>query len=618
MLNLPRAPLSYGKTERIDAPDNYLSAIRQLTDNMRDQAISERKLCVEFQKIPDYIAALQGDQWGRNRVKYRSDFVDNRLAKARIDSKSYLTDIQPTIDISTPVDDYRSQTTFIGNYIHHEWRRINMDLCLAETIDHANFGCAYGRLGAVIPGDFKYRSLGMDSVLPIQRGDNLQDSSAVLYQTHKPLDYFSKMFPGRTDGMARFLDMALDSMSTNMYTKPQHIDQYTWNSMSPAMKYKLGVRMGQPAPAESQPFPTAKLEEFWINDPAVNETKQRILVRNPYLDIDQHNYWYWVEPGQPLWPRKRLVIVGGENIILYDGPSPYWHGLYPFGELILDPIVWGPGGLSRYRTLLPINKGINEINAGVFDMVKKAMNQSLIGKKGSMADTSFDRFQQDMPGGKLMMNPSGNPATDLRYGPVPELPGYIQNFLQHLYQAFDRQAGGQDALAQIRGKKQAPSSDVLEQIKDSQGAQFRLEGRYVEAFLVDLGPQAVSNTLQFVTRKQRIRLFGKDGLFKQEWDFRPGDIAPFGQPREDHWKNFTVSVNPGSMHAGSRDKERNESFALWKSGAISLQELHRRLELTNSSQIIKELAEEHQAGVSPGGAKPRPQRSSGAKKGAAA
>lgn len=590
----------------------------RLADEMREQAISERKLCREFEKIPDYIAALEGQQWGRSRPKYRSTFVDNRLAKARVESKAYLTDIQPTIDISANVEDYKSQATYIQNFIHYEWRRINMDLKLAETVDHANFGIGYGRLGALMPGSLIYRAMGMDSVLPIQRGDHLQESSAVLYQTHKPLQYFSKMFPGRTKGLARYADMALDAMSTNQYTKPSHVDQYTWNTMSPALKYKLGVQLGRPAPAESQPFPTAKLEEFWVDDPAINETGQRILIRNPYLNIDQHNYWYWVDPGQPLWPRKRLVIFGGENICLYDGPSPYWHGLYPFGELILDPIVWGPGGLSRYRTLLPINMGINEINAGVFDMVKKSLNQSLIGKKGAIPDTVFDRFFQDMPGSKMMMTPTSDPARDLRYGPVPELPGYTPQFLKHLYEVFDRQSGGMDAIAQVRSKKQAPSADVIQQMKDSQSGQFRLEGRYTEAFLVDLGPQAVSNVIQFVTRDKRIKLFGKNGLFKSDWDFRPGDIAPFGQPRENHWQNFDVSIDPGSMHGGSKDADQNKWFALYRGGAISLQELHRRLGIGNSPQILQELAQEHQAGVTGGGAKPRPGRSSASKKGAAA
>ncbi len=355
-------------------------------------------------------------------------------------------------------------------------------------------------------------------------------------------------------------------------------------------------------------------ESFWVADPAVNETRERILIKNPNLSLEEHNYWYWVEPGQPLWPRKRLMIFGGEALLMYDGPSPYWHGQYPFGELILDPVVWGSGGLSRYRSLLPLNKGINEMNAGIFDLVKKVMNQSLITKRGAVPDAVFDRFFADMPGGKMMMTPNADPTRDIRYGPIPVLPGFAPQFLQHLYQSFDRQAGGIDA-ASLTKKKQVPGADAVQQIKDSQSGQFRMEGRYVEAYLSAIGPQAVSNAIQFWTREQRMTLFGANGLTRFDFGFRPGSLAPLGQPKEDHWKNFDVEIMPGSMHGSSREQERNYWITLRRLGVISMKELHRRLEISDSEKILGELAEEHKAGIGEGGSKPRPQRSSGQRKG---
>jgi hypothetical protein len=614
MVSIPRSALSYSKSGKVDQPGNYKSAMYRLAGDLRDQAIAELKLNAEYAEIPNYIAALRGEQWGKGRPKYRSNFVDNVLAKARVEAKAYLTDIQPTVDIRSKVDTYTKQATLIQNCLHHEWRRMNMDLRLAALVDHAGFGIAYARLGGLFPGELVFRSFGMDTVLPIQRGDTIQESSAVLYRTHKPIQYFTKMFPGRSEGIAKYADQSMTAMTTNQYARPGHVDEYTWNSMSPAMKYKMGIKMGRPTASESEPFPTISLEEFWVNDPAVNETKERILIRNPYLSVDEHNYWYWVEPGQPLWPRKRLIIFGGEKQLLYDGPSPYWHGEYPFGELILDPVVWGPGGFSRYRALMPLNRGINEMNAGIFDMVKKSLNQSLIGKKGAIADTVFERFFQDMPGSKMLMNPGANPASDLQWGPIPQLPAYTPQFLQHLYQRFDRQAGGMDAMT-LAKKKQLPSSDVIQQMKDSQSGQFRLEGRYLEAFLGDIGPQAVSNIIQFFTRDKRISLFGADGITKQDFNFRPGDITPWQQPRESHWLNFDVEITPGSLHGGSRDGDINKYIGLYRLHAISLRELHRKLEIGNSESIIKEIAEEAKAGITPGGGNPRQQRSAGQKKG---
>lgn len=614
MVSIPRAALTYGKSGKQDQPNDYKTAMYRLSGDLREQAIAELKLNCEYAEIPNYIAALRGDQWQRGRPKYRSNFVDNVVAKARVEAKAYLTDIQPTIDIRSKVDAYAKHAELIQNCIHHEWRRLNMDLKLAALVDHAGFGVGYARIGGLFPGELVFRAFGMDTVLPIQKGDTLQESSGVLYRTHKPIQYFTKMFPGRSENIMRYADQAMNAMTTNQYSRPGHVDDYTWNSMSPAMKYKMGVRLGRPSPSETETFPTVALEEFWIDDPAVNESRERILIRNPYLSVDEHNYWYWVEPGQPLWPRKRLIIYGGEKQLLYDGPSPYWHGQYPFGELILDPIVWGPGGFSRYRSLVPINKGINEMNAGIFDMVKKSLNQSLIGKRGAVADAVFDRFYQDMPGSKMLMNPGSNPATDLQYGPVPQLPAYTPLYLQHLYARFDRQAGGMDTMSLMK-KRQMPSSDVIQQMKDAQSGQFRLEGRYVEAFLGDIGPQAVSNVIQFFSREKRISLFGADGITKQDFNFRPGDITPWQQPRENHWQNFDVEITPGSSHGGNRDSEINKYIGLYRLHAISLQELHRKLEIGNSEQIIREIAQESQAGVMPGGAPPRQQRSQGQRQG---
>ena len=84
------------------------------------------------------------------------------------------------------------------------------------------------------------------------------------------------------------------------------------------------------------------------------------------------------------------------------------------------------------------------------------------------------------------------------------------------------------------------------------------EGRYVEAYLGSTSAsQAVSNVIQFWTREQRMTLLGANGLTRTDFGFRPGSLAPFGQPQEDHWKNFDVEIMPGSMHGSSREQERN-------------------------------------------------------------
>ena len=62
---------------------------------------------------------------------------------------------------------------------------------------------------------------------------------------------------------------------------------------------------------------------------------------------------YVVDPGQPLYPQRRL-IVSTPDLILYDGPNPYWHSMYPFARLKLWSVPWCFLGLSLLHDTIPL------------------------------------------------------------------------------------------------------------------------------------------------------------------------------------------------------------------------------------------------------------------------
>ena len=108
--------------------------------------------------------------------------------------------------------------------------------------------------------------------------------------------------------------MAPVATTSNAYNRPAHLSDYSWNSMSPAMQYHLGKKMHRP-PSTVGPrsFPVIKLEEHWVDDPTINDFNQTVIVKDPYLPLDAHNYWYEVPPGQPLFPFKRLIVWAGDK-----------------------------------------------------------------------------------------------------------------------------------------------------------------------------------------------------------------------------------------------------------------------------------------------------------------
>lgn len=616
---IPRAPLERPRSGTQDRSDNYTNEVLRWRESAYAEAQSEVRSNREHSRIQQYIDAIEGQAWNRDRPKYRSDFVDNMIAKARLDSLAMLSDIKPTIDVSTQVENYDKHAEIVGKVIHDQWDRHDMDLSLLRVVDHALFGVGYWKLGAEISnfGEGKFARLtavpcGMDTVMPIQCGEHLQDSTAILYKTFKPIHFFKNKWGAKADGLEREQASSLYGMQSNLYNRPSRIPEYTWNNLSPAMRRHLGLKPTKDSYTDASVFPVVELQEYWIEDWSVNEYGVPVIVKDPYLSVNEHNYWYEVKPGERLFPRKRLLIFGGDRI-MYDGPSPYWHGMFPFARLCLNPIVWGPNGLSKYRSLLPINKAINELGAGVLDNVRRAVNQTVITKKNAVADADWQQFLPGRPGGKLMVNPTADP-TAIRYVEPPQLPGYVTQSQQYLLSQFERHAGTFDP-GSLAKKKQVPGGDAIEQMRDLQAPHFRMEGRFIERMLKDSGILAVSNVFQYFDRPQRMRMLGADGLTYEDFDWQPDSMVPATQIKQNFFRMFSMHVAQGSLHGSARDRERQVAIVLQRSGVISRQELLRKLEWAHAGkikQILQELKEEHEAAL--GGAAGRTPRLSASTK----
>jgi hypothetical protein len=593
LIELPRGSLyreKSGTDDREDGTDRKLIAWR---DAAFSQGLGELEQSPEYSEIQTYIQLIEGSQFVPG-PSWRSRFTDNKIARARIESLAYLTDIKPTIDVTTHVEEYLPTAEIIKGIIQKQWKTQRMEEALEEVLDHAMFGQAFWKIGCSYPGEFNILACGMDTVIPIQQGRDLQNSTAILYRCFRPPHFFQERWPSRSEGIEKEAETGgMLGIQSNQYSRPWSVQEYSWNSMSPSMKWhKAKQGPGATVQDEANQFPVIQLQEFWIDDWHMNESGSMVIVKDPYRTLDEHNYWYRVKPGERLYPRKRLLVFAGDRV-MYDGPSPYWHGMFPFAKLRLNPVVWSSGGLSSYRDLKPLNASINTVGRGIEAMVDKAVKPITITRDGAVNATSWERFFTDKPGAKLKLTPMGNPSTDVRFIDPPNLPAYVLQFQQYLLQTFKEAAGMLDVTA-LQRKKQTPGGDSMEQFKDALSGPRRREIRNLEAFLEDSGRIAVPCVAQFFSRDQRLRLLGEKGLTKQDFDYKPGVMYSWaGQPEEFH-RNFQVEIVSGSTHTASKDRDKQYALVLARQGAISLKELHRKLELINSEQILQELREQHQ------------------------
>ncbi len=84
----------------------------------------------------------------------------------------------------------------------------------------------------------------------------------------------------------------------------------------------------------------------------------------------------------------------------------------------------------------------------------------------------------------------------LEFGPTPSLPAFVINVLQMAAREMD-QSLGIAAFSEAVRKKQAPSGQTLEQVKEIQQTPIRLKGRKIEVFLRSLGRKNIFTVFQF-------------------------------------------------------------------------------------------------------------------------
>ena len=598
----PRPAIERPKSGTMDFPDAYDRKMKTWREDTMRQAAAEMNACRDLQRVGEYIRYLDGEWW-RDRPDWRSHYYDNYLADQRVESIAALTDINPVMDISCSVTEYEQQAKICHNVMRHIWVMQSMDLALADLIDHALFGAGFWKILAYTPGVMDVSAHAMGTVVPIQmRGNKLQSSARVLFRSYESLNYFHLRFGrDKARGLERYgVGLAASTMG-DRYARPDDIPEYQWNSLSPAMRRRMWLSRGGPQRglygSNIEPFPVIELQEIYDDDISYNDFGHPVLVKHPDLSVEEHNFHYIVNPGQRMFPRKRLVVFGGDKV-MYDGPNPFWDGQYPFVQLQLNPCVWSPGGISKYRDLIPLVKSLNRLGAGVDETVMDAVNRTVVSRKGAVEPLMWDRFDPSRPKQKVLLNGTANPATDFRYMDAKQLPNYVEMWLRHMDSRI-KTRGGQLDIDGLSRKRQVPGSDAVENMRDAMSGPFRLEGRRIETAMKEAAIMSVSRIFQFFTLSQRLRLLGEDGQTWQDYDYNAQSMIPSHMPKEDHWKLFSINVAQGSMHGSPEHQKKLLATRLRLSRDISLKSYYKMLNIGLNPEEEMEYLKAEQAELMP-------------------
>lgn len=605
----------------ISVPDsNYESLVLGFAKD----AIQEGQQFVQaqkgYEKIALSIAAIMGDKAETFPTALSSTSL-NHIGKTATDLCSFMTDIKPFWEYKTQNKRYEANCELYGKLSAHWYQQRQIDLKLASGIKLITAAGTFfaHQVWNETPQDIDMIPEDPRDVLPIRPGSiefTLQDSFGVIVRRERTVNYLKRLYPSK----AHLIKPDRDG-SVSLSLANTRIGQLFASALSPFHERLFGSR---PAANNLPRVPVCDLYTMYLDDQAEHKSVNPRYMGDWGLD-DQgnpralNNWSYKVEKGERLYPRKRLVIFTS-TAILYDGPSIYWHGLFPLSKLTLDPWQWAPWfGKGLLWDCLPVQKALDKVERVIDDHVEKWAQPDVLADRNAVAKSSLDRVNSRRAGLKLRYNAlAGKDSIAIRY-PDP-LPEYLVAGLPGFYIEQIRTLSGASDASQLMRLNQMPASDTVDKILETMSPSIRLRSRYIEAFMREFAMMLAYNFTQFYTIKRRFTIAGDEGVLPEDFDFDPGNMLPDYPHEEDvddegNPTALALARGPRPRYDRAQEVMKQYSFTIAKGSLLSASEMEKKLiflQLRRSGEIDKwtfaEVFDIPNMGTPPEGANTIPQR----------
>lgn len=274
-----------------------------------------------------------------------------------------------------------------------------------------------------------------------------------------------------------------------------------------------------------------------------------------------------------LYPNKRLVIASN-TVILYDGPSFWWHGKIPIIKYSPDEWIFSYLGFSMAAEVSSMQAAAIKMRRSLEDSLHLTIDPPLevdehMASKTVASSTSLRtpgrRIRTKMAMGQMVrpiLDPSAYKPTSEHFAMVQEVEEKIKEIL------------GLPDLKALQQASQVPSADSIEKFFSQAGAIVTDMSRSLDKPMWELADMNRYYFYQFYTLEDRIKIMGSDGITEEDFDFNPGSLIPSSLPNEPlrnpktgaidniygiylsdslerakkHIRNFKTSIHPTSLH----------------------------------------------------------------------
>jgi len=526
----------------------------------------------------------------QRRLKYLPQIIVNESRKAMQAHVSALTDLKPLFGWRTnPL--YQVQADLLNQYAVAEWVTMMYDLDLGDVI---KYSLAAGTGDLVIDWDphvplggaNQFSARDPRDTLPIRPSltRSPQFWEGVILREEHSVNVLKGMYPTRSYLFKPASDTSLGrvmgrfrSITARLLTPADPLD-----SLSQHGAHTRIMRPGR-----------IVLYRTYLKDRTRNLTDKPIALGTPGT-----NWAYVVQPNQPLYPRGRL-IVSTDDAIVYDGPNPSWHGLFPICRLKLWSVPWQLLGIPLFNDLLPVQDAINETMHDIRLGIRQWVDPDIVYNRNAVSETTMRLLDPRRPGKRIKVQPGYGEPYAKQDGPNAQVLSMAIDLWEKLTTKFTDLSGTAN-LAALLQLRQLPSADTIQKYYEALTPEIRSEARQVEAFLRDMAEMVKVNYFQFLSTTKRVQILGPAGVTLDDFDYDPGKLVPAKLPGEEGYtpeldannttadqraqffhKQFIFVVAPNSVLAMNAQENKMTRLQLYRMGAYDFWSLHETLETPN-------------------------------------
>lgn len=476
-----------------------------------------------YENIERSLRYIVGEQLSPDRKKlaYLPQVVINESRKAMQAHVSSLTDLKPLFGWRTVNPVYQTQADLLNQYAVAEWITTLADIELGDCIKHALAG-GTGDLvvdwdpHAPLGGAHAFSARDCRDTLPIRpsASRSVQLWEGVVLREEHTVNALRGMYPTKANYFRASADNALGrvmgrfkTMASRILTPADPLD-----SIGQTGTHTRKSRSG-----------ALVLYRGYFHDRTHNLTAHAITMGQP-----GSNAQYVVAPGKPLYPRGRLVVAT-DDLVLYDGPNTYWHGMFPVCRLRLWSVPWQFLGIPLFNDLLPVQDAINDTVNDLRLGLRQWMDPDIVWNRNAVSESTMRTLDPRRPGKKVKVNPSFGDPYKKQEGPAPQILQIASELWDKLTTKHNDLSGTAN-LAALLQLRQLPSADTISKYYEALTPEIRQEARQVEAFMRDLSEMTKVNYFQFLSKAKRVMILGDAGSTLQDFDYDPATMVPALHP----------------------------------------------------------------------------------------